>query len=92
MIKIGDLVRPIDDRIDLNSHHLIDLQKSSLPIPWIWNQIGIILEIIENDTNSFSKIKRLWCKILIPTGIGWCSPELVNIKIIHSFQQCANFH
>ena len=89
-MKTGDLVRPIDGRIGLHSHYLIHPQ--SLSIPWFWNQIGIILEITNNNQNSFSGIKRSCCKILIPAGIGWCSPELVNIKIIHSLQQFTNFH
>jgi len=84
-MKQGDLVRSLDDRIDLYLLHSSNIKlQHPPPIPWFWNQIGIILEITDDDQNSFSKIKRSWCKILIPTGIGWCSPELVNIKIIHS--------
>ena len=93
-MKQGDLVQSLDDRINLYLLHSSNIKKLQHPppIPWFWNQIGIILEITDDDQNSFSKIKRSWCKILIPTGIGWCSPELVNIEIIHSLQQFANFH
>ena len=88
-MKQGDLVRSLDDRIDLYLLHSSNIKlQHPPPIPWFWNQIGIILEITDDDQNSFSKIKRSWCKILIPTGIGWCSPELVNIKIIHSTSPC----
>ena len=65
-MKQGDLVRSLDDRIDLYLSSNIKLQHPP-PIPWFWNQIGIILEITDDDQNSFSKIKRSWCKILIPT-------------------------
>ena len=89
-MKQGDLVQSLDDRINLYLLHSSNIKKLQHPppIPWFWNQIGIILEITDDDQNSFSKIKRSWCKILIPTGIGWCSPELVNIKIIHSTSPC----
>lgn len=88
-MKPGDLVRSLDDRIDLYLLHSSNIKlQHPPPTPWFWNQIGIILEITDDDQNSFSKIKRSWCKILIPAGIGWCSPELVNIKIIHSTSTC----
>ena len=86
-MKPGDLIRSMDDRIDLFHSSNIGLRHPP-PIPWFWNQIGIILEITDDDQNSFSIMKRTWCKILIPTGIGWCSPQLVNIKIIHSTTPC----
>ena len=65
-MKQGDLVQSLDDRIDLYLSSNIKLQHPP-PIPWFCNQIGIILEITDDDQNSFSKIKRSWCKILIPT-------------------------
>jgi len=82
-MRVGNLVTPLDDRVDLYPVHSgkirIYHRKTS---PFNYGELGIVIEVVEDDNNAFSTMKRVWWRILCPGGAGWCSPQLVNLRVI----------
>jgi hypothetical protein len=78
----GDLVTPLDERVDLWPTHSGKIRSYPVSSPFNYGEVGTVLEVVEDDNNAFSTMKRNWWKILSPSGVGWCSPQLVNLKLI----------
>jgi hypothetical protein len=57
-MKPGDLVTPLDERVDLWPTHSGKIRSYPVSSPFNYGEVGTVLEVVEDDNNAFSTMKK----------------------------------